>query len=544
MDPSNEVRKILDKHPEMKPKLFRRGYLITDAQDLDLNTYPFFEQWERHSLGHLSGRNLQLILHRDQSATVFSSGENTMVLIGHAYNPFTMEVNEPKILESLMAAWKRSQAAFLDEINDLTGIFLIVVRAADSLFAVQDACGLKACFFGTVSQRIYISSHPQLVADLKGLSMDPFVAKLVKSKMYNVGNRHLPGNMSPFSALRRLGGNTHLSFDSTGFKIKRFFPFEPPAPFGAKVMVEAAVEELSGLLSQSLKAVSMKWQQPAISLTGGTDSKTTLACAAELYDKFSYFSYASKPTEKLDAGTAKAICRSLGLPHTYYPIPSSNDEISDFKLHKKIIDHNTNYSKNMADSEIRKMIFLEQHNDFDVEVKSWVSEIVRVFLERTYDLNFPKQLTPRHFSILQTRYFGTPNLLKRSDEINKEFISETTFDQASELYEATDLYYWEVSLGAWGSSVVSAFDYCHEVTVPFNNRRLLELFLSIPRELRKNDWTHSAIRQIKEPKIAATDVDVRNKYFHRRRIMLEKIYYFYRIGPHSLKRAMRRNSSE
>lgn len=78
-----------------------------------------------------------------------------------------------------------------------------------------------------------------------------------------------------------------------------------------------------------------KWNRCAISLSGGVDSKTTLASANGLYDKFSYFSFFSKEQELVDAKAARQICNNLGLKHTIYRIPENNNEIKDFQFIKK-----------------------------------------------------------------------------------------------------------------------------------------------------------------------------------------------------------------
>ncbi len=66
---------------------------------------------------------------------------------------------------------------------------------------------------------------------------------------------------------------------------------------------------------------------------------------------------------------------------------------------------------------------------FDTEIKSWISEIVRVFFEIKYGMKFPDRLTPRHFSILQTRYFASPSLLRKSDKIYGEYMKKFDLEE-------------------------------------------------------------------------------------------------------------------
>ena len=183
---------------------------------------------------------------------------------------------------------------------------------------------------------------------------------------------------------------------------------------------------------------------------------------------------------------------------------------------------------NLADNEIRKYMFLRQLNAYDVELKSWASEVARVFFERKYQLKMPERLHERHGSIFQTRYFGHPGLLKWSDRAYYRFLREIGLDKPLYNYEHTDLFYWEIRMGCWGVTVTSSQQVYHRVTMPMNNRKILELFLSFPHEMRKSDSVHKAVMQHMEPKVVEAEVEIQNLYFHSYRIWLEKIYFLWR----------------
>lgn len=531
MQSHNHIRGLLTEHPQYQHLLFRRGYLVTSAGDVDLEAYPFFGNWLTVRLGTADGSTVAIHHHRDRAVHSITADDASLALIGHAYNPFTMQAHESQILESLLEAWRQNKPQFFDRVNELTGIHLIVVVTETGVLAVQDCAGMMSCYFGHIADELHLTSHPQLVADLRGLAQDPFVARLVASRMYNVGNRYLPGNSSPFTELTRLGANTYVERSENECRIKRFFPIQPLDPVTGQDGVEAVIQRSADLLHRNLELVTQKWERPAISLTGGTDSKTTLASASGLYNRFSYFSYHSKPSEVVDADAAHTICTALGLPHTIHAIPGTNDEVEDFEVLKAIIGHNTSYFVNLADHELRKMIYLEGIEDFDIEVKSWVSEIVRVMLDRRYGLAMPERLTPRHLSIFQTRYFGSPRLLRESDRRYADFVRETGFSPLPEGYEEGDIFYWELRFASWGTSVVSAFDLSHEVTIPYNNRLLVSALLSLPRHFRQNDSAHQAIMSTFNSDIQGLRIDIHNPYLSRRRQWLERFYYLYRNAP-------------
>jgi hypothetical protein len=527
MNKTEEMKEILEEYPKYQEALFIRGYLITDKEIESLYSYPFYGNWNKEKLGVFHGESkINVYYHKKQNCYVYKENGITAAIIGHAYNPFDMKYDEIELLKDCIKAYQNSKKTFFNKLNELTGIHLIFLNDGKRLIAVQDCSGMKSCYFGKVYSNIYITSHSQLVGDICNLKIDPFVYKLVNSYSYNIGNRYLPGNITPFKELKRLGGNTYVEYIYK-FNIKRFYPTEPYNEIN-KEEFDKRIKKIADIIHKNIELAKIKWEKPAISLSGGIDSKTTLACANGLYKKLIFFSFHCKPQELVDANAAHKICNKIGIDHSIYSIPKNNYEVKDFYLFKKIIDHNTSYFKNTSDHEIRKMIYLYNLHDFDIELKSWASEITRCFLERKYGIKMPKVLTGRHFSIFQTRYFLVSDLLLESDKIYNNYMKEVGLENPIHNYEHSDLFYWEVRMGAWGTSVVSSLDFCHDVTMPFNNRKLIELFLSFPKQYRKHDEVHKAVIKLSNKKIADIDSDIKNLYFHSYRIWLEKLYYYYR----------------
>ncbi len=517
-----EIKKKLDEDARYREVLFKRGYLITDDDIEGLDDYPFYGNWSLIKID-----NWNCYVHRDEKIYTVSCDDLKIALIGHAYNPFTMQIKEEEILYDCINAYKNCEADFCEKISELTGIFVIALFTSSGVKIFQDCCGMESCFYGDVNGYICFTDYPQLVADIYSLKIDPFVEKLINSKCYHIGNRHLPGDLSPYKELKRLGGNTYLKYQED-FEVLRFYPVKPHPEYSTEGEFKEGVKNIYSIIHNGIECCSRKWNRKAISLSGGVDSKTTLSCTNGLYEKFSYFSFYSKPAELTDAKAAKNICDFLGLKHTFYEIPSDNEEIEEFDFWKKLIEHNTNYIQSIADNEVRKYVYLYKLNAYDVELKSWASEVARVFLERKYKMKMPKRLTERHFSIFQTRYFLHPILLKKSDKVYYDFMRKTDLLTTKFNYEHTDLFYWEVRMGAWGTAVVSSQKLFHCVTMPLNNRKLLEIFLSFPHELRKRDQVHKWVMELANKKVLEAENDVKNLYFHSYRIWMEKIYYIYR----------------
>lgn len=514
----NEIKSSLDKDAEYRSFLFKRGYLITDAELPDTDAYPFYGNWNVKAIN-----GFKVLVHREQELTAYESDGISAVMIGHAYDPFTMQYSSEEILSDCIKAYKTDEAAYFDKISSLTGIHLILIFDKDKFTAVQDCSGMRYCCFGKVKGSVYVTSHPQLVADLCDLSFDPDVELLFSKKFYSLGANYLPGNITPYKELKRLGANTYLNFDKA-FSIVRFYPTRPLKPF-AESEYDQAITEIGRILHNNIELASKKWARPAISLSGGMDSKTTLSCTKGLYDKFGYYSFHAKKQEVIDAAAAEKLCAHIGVAHKTYAIPDSNDEIEDFYFLKKIIYHNTSYISKESDHEVRKFIYMSRVNDFDVELKSWVSEIGRVFLSNKYGFEMPTKLNERHLSIFQKRYVGSPYLLKWSDALNRDFMKEVGFTEPFEGYEHQDMFYWEIRCSSWEANLENTLDFFNLKTIPFNNRKLIEMLLRFPHDMRKNDVVHSMIIEKMNKAVSEAGILVHNGYLSKKRIFIERAFY-------------------
>lgn len=523
MSQNTKLKDSLDSRKELQHLLFRRGYLFSNRLDFNLAEYPFYGNWSSEKINS----DFYLYLHRDQHRYILNYKDIMFVLIGHAYDPFSMEADENVILENCAKAYFRSKEDFFDAVSSLSGIHLIAVFADSALF-VQDCTGMKSCYYGMCGDNTYITSHCALIGDMDTPQINPFCQKLINSRSYSHGSKYLPGNLTIYNEILRLGPNVYLNLSDKKFAAKRFYPVSSHQEVTEDNTEVAA--KIAQLIKNSTALCASKWKRPAISLSGGVDSRTTLSSANGNYDKFKYYSFFSKPQEKSDAEAAHGICCDLGLKHTIYPIADQNESCADFDIYKLIITHNSARISTPRDNEIRKYIFLSTLNDFDVELKSWASEIGRAFWERRYGFPLPAELKPRHFSIFQTRYFGAPLLLKDSDKAYQEYMEKSEFRYPMYNYENTDMFYWEFRFGSWGTIVTNGQDiFNFEVTMPLNNRKIMDMFLWYPHDFRKNDCVNKAVTLINEPRMNEIGFNVHNDYLNKKRLMLEKVYYKYRM---------------
>ena len=518
-----EIKNRLDNEEKYRERLFCRTYLLTDDTDVDIEKYPFYGKWQIVSCGKYRFFSHPLL------NTFHYRLDNTHILLaGHAYNPFTEEIDENLIIRNLLIAYLSDYNRFLDMLDELTGVFVIFVISYDNIVAVQDPGGQRMLYFGMENDKIVMTSAPQMTEDICGVQRDEDILKLTSSKGYYRGSGFLPGNKSAYKCLKRLGPNTLVKYNRQGFTIERFFPRNNRQELLSDVDKKYTLKCMHKVFQKNVELSLHKWEKVGLSLTGGIDSKTTFANAKPWYLDLFIFSYISKGSEKIDAEAAQKICEQVGAVHHLYNIPDENQEIDDYDFLSKILEHNTSYTCKLHPNEKRKYLFLQRVHDFDVEIKSDISEIGRAYTNRKYfHVKMPRKLTPRHLTIGQARYFFEPWCMKYADSAYKEFMYETGLTDDILGYSMHDLVYWEVRMGAWASTSFASQEYIHEITIPYNNRKLLEMFLSFPEAERIQDIPHKMLMEIGNKEVSEFNVDVKDSYFDNKRIIAETLYYYY-----------------
>lgn len=277
---------------------------------------------------------------------------NTFFIMGHAYNPFTKEYEEEKILAHIAEAYGTSE--YMERVNDITGVFVYGSIVNGRLEYLVDPSGMQSACYGKLEENFYLSSHPQLIGDLCYLKMDDFVKELIQYKWYGrVMGPYLPGDLTSFSEVKRIVPSILYRYDGK-VSHKRYWPLKDMKMATEEKEYRKIIQEGAEILKSNMELVSKKWNHPWISLTGGIDSNTTFAAGNGNYDKFETFSYISAEKEVPDAAAAKKIATHFGLKHHEYHIPSNNEELELFEEKRELFRHNNGYVAELYDNEARK----------------------------------------------------------------------------------------------------------------------------------------------------------------------------------------------
>ena len=501
---TKQFSEMMDQYPQLQKDVFIRGFLITDQKIEDTSRFPFYGNWNTEEHG-----GYFFMAHRLTGMHIHEDGQNRVFfLMGHAYNPFTMQHEEEKILAHIAQAYGTDE--FMSRINDLTGVFVLGWIADGVMNYLVDPSGMQSAAYGTVDGRFYLTSHPQLVGDICNLQMDGFVKELVQYKWYGrVMGPYLPADLTPFAQLKRVVPSIAYHY---GDKVshERFWPLVGVETAQGQQDYDQVIRSAADILKHNMELVSRKWEHPWISMTGGIDSNTTFAAGNGVYDRFETFSYISAEKEVPDAAAAKQIAERFHVNHHEYHIPETNDEMDLFEQKRELFRHNNGYVAELYDNEARKKFFLRENAACDVEVKSWVSETIRAYWYKHYGRKTMPRLSPKLYRNLYKIFLLNRGLAHKIDKLFARYIKEFEYDKIPACYPPADMHYNEVTWGSWGGLNITEMKYCFDITFIYNNRRFLELMFRAPLEKRISDQHHLDMKKYLNPELYDMGIRVVN----------------------------------
>lgn len=498
------IQEMLERNPDLRENLFIRGFLVTTNDSVPEAGFPLYGTWK-----HTIWNNLHFYTHPLTGFHMLEVGNTLYFLLGHAYNPFTMEIEETSILQRLSDA----RTDFYDRLDELTGVFVLGMAQNGTVTYLTDPAGMQSACSGWVGSDFYLSSHPQLVADLCGLEMDTFVKRLVAYKWYpRVMGAYMPADLTPFVPLKRVVPNQEYCVELTEKTVthKRFYPIRDLSQCQDEEDYRRTVEAAADILKRNMKLVARKWKNPQISLTGGIDSNTTFAAANGLYDKIETFSYYSAP-KKIDCDAAETISKHFDVKWTLYQVPEDENKLDRFAERAEILRHNNGYIACEKDNELRKRMTLRAQCPADVEVKSWVSETIRGYWYKYYGRKTMPKLSGKLFRNLYKIFLLDRPLAHEIDRLFDRYIKEFQYRSIPAQYPPADMHYFEVGWGSWGSLNISEMKYCFDITFLYNNWRFLDLMFRVPLEQRISDKHHLDMKKYLNPKLYNMGIRVVNQ---------------------------------
>lgn len=443
----------------MNSLLFRRQFIlgpkIVDA----------FENWENFTIK----KNLKLTYHPDLEFEYYNNGKYSLTLLGYLLNPYKKDFKNIDILKDIANDADNFQQV-LNSTYELSGRWIIIYNSDQETKVINDLLGLREVYYHFEGDVAWCGTDPSILNEVLSLELsnDQELIKYYSSSYFKNRENAWYGNKTIFQNLFHLMPNHYLDL-----KNKKSVRYYTDNEFYGKYTLEEAVIESSKLLKGGLESANERYNNLMIAVTAGLDSRVLLAASRDISEDIYYFvSKMDLQANHMDIRIPSKLLPKLNLQlnilDNMSPLRKEIDEI----LSKNISLYRDN-SRNIA------LQYYYDNLENKINVNGIVSEIGRFYYA---DYHQPKNEITAEYIM---NVIGCPEeytFVKKEiqiwlDEV-KDFIEDYSIDLMS-------LFYWEQRMGNWGSLTRNEQDLALEGFMPFNNRKLLMITLSLDPEYRK-----------------------------------------------------------
>ena len=443
---------------------FARGFIVSVAA-----FEPPVQAWVSQEIAGLwISRALEVPL------TMARSGGRFVVVIGHFVDTETWLSTEAAV--SLAAeALARSEGELLDTTDAWSGRYVVIFGVETDRHVMTDATGMRSVFYALDGSFI-LASHCRLVATLTGAGSPILNARRTAVRAIVPPRRRrlvvsLPGRSTPWPGVVYLTANMVLDIETR--RLRRVFPRRP---LGV-LTTTAASALIAPRLRGQVDALVDSGRPVAISVTGGVDSRVTVAASRDVRDAVRYFTYRVRdvPGNDEDVAAASSIADAMRLPHGVVEVPPSIQppELDAVMREATFLSHG------------RRIVaaYRAAFSPDTIHIRSNIGEVGRCYYRRSRaGAVMPTSPTDISASDL-ARLWAHGEASEPLVESFAEWMTATSFRGVQDI-DALDLFYWEHRMSCWHSNVVLESDFAFDTHSLFNSRWVLERTLSVSIEDR------------------------------------------------------------
>src|SRR5699024_3049364 len=416
--------------------------------------------------------NKHLYISNDYTFTYKKSDEKEIYLLGYCLDIRDGSLSTDEIVGNLLNTTDKED--FYDEIDYLNGRFTLIYTNNKNIFITTDATSMKPVFYN--AEYKLISSHEYVV---KKLLTDEVQVTLTKNPFYRKGFMDFTYNKEVFKL------NPSIELEINNFTKERIFPRKDKGmnsiENGYKMLVPYFSETIKWLKGQPHKIFS---------LTGGQDSRLTLAILKSLVNEIEFFTYLkqnkslkrnkfAKRQYTNDEMIVNQMVDNLNLNHDFFTIPELMETDDYYQTMSETLTSNHSYglSKHYEDNP-------EFHGA--LHIKSTTQSVAKsAYAGDLYKHNNIDSVT----EALQIWSFPVGNNAKRKAALKKCILdymerNELSFDNIYD-YHMLDIMFLEVRLGNFQSNITQETDKTLEIFNITNSRKMIEIFLSPELEERQ-----------------------------------------------------------
>ena len=456
----------------MKSRIFPNGFIFTD-RDISKVKLPSYYKTE------LITNNFTYSYDKFSNKIIFKEKDRFIIIHGL----FThIDLKEGDLTKKspaiLLNLYFEDKEKFLDTLNFLGGRFVIVIGDNNKFEVYPDASSMRTIFYHTDINIIF--SHIKMMEEC-------FSSNLTIDPIYNISEDVIKlWNTTTYSEVKSINPNFYYSSESK--LTERFFPRKKNKynDFSNKEKLEA----FEFLWKEQLKHFSKKYKTIIFSITGGADSRVSLALSKSHINNMSFFTYA--PTVDVDKYNARffkslskdkkivdQILEVIPLNHQYLLFRDNDRKLSDQEI--EVLNKNTILTHGR--------FLLPHYNHYFPEddvlhIRGNLFEIGRAYFINKTSRNNKNDIT-RLLSASLLKSVNSEEKHKVLTDYINENITKFNYHNNNHDYHVLDLYYWEIRMGRWMAEVLNETDLSFETLLPFNMREIMDISLSFSINERK-----------------------------------------------------------
>lgn len=403
----------------------------------------------------------------------------SIFLIGYILDIRDAYLSFKDILKNLIEKYNISHDLFYEELKYLNGRYVLIVDCKTDTRIYSDATVLRPIFYW--NKRI-LASHEFLLREV--IKQEHFIDLEVSS--FNLKSFLDYTNTKDIYKF-----NPNLYFSLKDLKFTRFYPKED---FHNREFNNIVKETINYYIPQ-VDWLNQHYEKINFSLTGGFDSKFSLAIIKPILKKVYFFSYMynfqdngdyenlslHKKVYYRDKFILDQLTFNFNLNHRYFYFEDYKVPEEYLKEIKKQVTSNHSY--------VLSYLTRQEFNSGEIHVKSTLFELAKIPSRR--------HLYTNNESIIKRIQLWAPKELRDDfEQLNAMFTSYYERNQLQEIvekdYDIFLILYWEFRMGNWHSNITQETDQILETFILVNNRYMLDQFLSLTEKDRK------ANRYIKE----------------------------------------------
>jgi hypothetical protein len=392
----------------------------------------------------------------------------------------------------------------LAQISNWAGHFCLVFHHQNQLWAINDAGAQQEVYYAQCGQKMWISSQPHFILPHLPEAQQNTHAGLPKSW---IDAQQSLFQHTIYTHVFKLIPNFILNVDNC--QMQRFAP-----SFSPEGNLESVAKTAFNMLENSILAMA-KRADLAIALTAGWDSRLLLTAAKNVDNKHVYILDHATTYTQVDKKIAQEITDILGLKLNIIAYQDQTPQ-----------PLNALWKQNPRNQMLAELS--QQHFPHHFIINGNVSEVVRGFYDPL----------PTKLSAQDLLYILGLEANPLVEQWMASWMKSCQEVLAQGHFSLLDLLYWEHKMPNWAGEAKTVAQYYGICLSPFNQRNLLQLLASVPRENRQKlqNVLYAKMLSIMAPELSQIPINPTKKENKIRLLQKLKLYGLYRWLLFKMKR--------